>query len=164
MYKTKDEITREIEHLSLQLANAEKRDESLEVQLNGEQKKWANDCSLLNDKVAILEVHISCLRAQLKDLSYANKNLEDELAKTKVKVDRQCDETANEALGLACKIFQAKYKDLDLGWYMRGSRSLNLFFLKLVISKPTLFLTSFNSIRLLLLLLVLLWFHFFVVP
>lgn len=39
------------------------------------------------------------------DLVHVNKDLEDELTRSKVKVNQQCDETAKEALRLACRIF-----------------------------------------------------------
>lgn len=48
---------------------------------------------------------MSHLGAQVGHLVHANKDLGDELAHTKIKVDQQCDVTAKEALGLAYKIF-----------------------------------------------------------
>lgn len=41
----------------------------------------------------------------MTDLAHANKDLEDELACTKVETDQQCDDTAKEALKLTYKVF-----------------------------------------------------------
>lgn len=60
---------------------------------------------MLEKKVADLEAQISQLRTQVADLAHANKDLEDELNRTKVEADQQCDDTAKEALELSCKIF-----------------------------------------------------------
>lgn len=63
---------------------------------------------MLDDRFANLEAQISRLGTQVADVAHTNKNLEEELVCTKANAYQQCDNTANEALELACKIFQPK--------------------------------------------------------